>query len=110
MWKLPMVELIEDGVQGGHQDVQGGHSALKENVGHLEQVEGTQTRESAIDKPDVQDGHVVSSRWPDDQDGQPSSLPESGHLEECGHGYPGGKGCYLCDPNHPYRLREGAIA
>jgi transcriptional regulator with XRE-family HTH domain len=26
----------------------------------------------------------------------------------CNHEYPGGKGCYLCDPNHPYRLKEEA--
>ncbi len=24
----------------------------------------------------------------------------------CSHGYPGGKGCYLCDPDHPYREKE----
>jgi hypothetical protein len=108
MWKLPMVELVEDDVQGGHQDVQDGHTAPKQNGGHLEQVEGTQTRGLGIDKPDVQDGHVVSSRWPDVQDGQRSSLPEGGHLKECIHKYPGGKGCYLCDPNHPYRQKQGA--
>ena len=29
-------------------------------------------------------------------------------LPECGHGYVGGKGCFLHDPDHPYRreLRE----
>ncbi|MGH3147294.1 MAG: DUF3987 domain-containing protein [Rubrobacter sp.] len=27
---------------------------------------------------------------------------------ECKHGYAGGKGCYLCDPDHPYRLREAS--
>jgi transcriptional regulator with XRE-family HTH domain len=26
----------------------------------------------------------------------------------CNHDVPGGKGCYLCDPHHPYRLKEGA--
>jgi hypothetical protein len=30
-----------------------------------------------------------------------------GSLKECGHGYPGGKGCYLCDPDHPYRKKVG---
>jgi hypothetical protein len=30
----------------------------------------------------------------------------SGSLKECGHGYPGGKGCYLCDPNHPHRQKR----
>jgi hypothetical protein len=107
MWKLPTVGLVEDGVQGGHQDVQGGHTAPKQNGDHLEQVEGIQTGESGIDKPDVQDGHVVSSRWPDVQDGQRSRLPEGGHLEECIHRFSGGKGCYVCDPDHPYRKKEG---
>ncbi len=105
---LPMVELVEDDVQDGHQDVQYGHTAQKQDGGHLERIEGTQTRESGLDKPDVQDGHVFSSRWPDVQDGQRSSLPEGGHLEDCIHDYPGGKGCYLCDPNHPYRQKQGA--
>jgi hypothetical protein len=108
MWKLPMVELVEDGVQGGHQDIQGGQGALKEDGGHLEQVEGTQTRESGIDKPDVQDDHLEETTWPDDQDGHRSSLPESGHLEECIHGYEGGKGCYLCDLDHPHRKNGSA--
>jgi Protein of unknown function (DUF3987) len=29
---------------------------------------------------------------------------------QCIHGYPGGKGCYLCDANHPYRLEQGDTA
>jgi len=43
----------------------------------------------------------------------------SGHLRKeeavlrtdavtCIHGYPGGKGCYSCDPGHPYPVEEGA--
>jgi hypothetical protein len=64
LWKLPMVELVEDGVQGGHQDF---------------------------------------------QDGQPSSLPEGGHLQECIHDLPDGNGCYLCDPDHPYR-KNGSVS
>jgi hypothetical protein len=28
----------------------------------------------------------------------------------CIHDLPGGKGCYLCDPDHPYRLKTGAKA
>jgi hypothetical protein len=103
MWKLPMVELVEDEVQDNYQIVQDGQGDPKENGGYLERVEGTQTRESRIPKPDVQDGHALSSRWPDVQDGQGPSLSEGGHLEECGHGFEGGKGCYLCDPEHPYR-------
>jgi hypothetical protein len=25
----------------------------------------------------------------------------------CIHDLPGGKGCYLCDPSHPLRVKEG---
>jgi hypothetical protein len=28
---------------------------------------------------------------------------------QCGHGYPRGKGCYLCDPDHSYRKKEGVV-
>lgn len=31
-------------------------------------------------------------------------------LKPCGHGYLSGTGCYLCYPNHPYRLKEGVKA
>ena len=29
---------------------------------------------------------------------------QGGHGQRCNHGYPDGAGCYLCDPEHPYRL------
>jgi len=107
LWKLPMVELVKGGLQGSHQDVQDGQGGPKEGSGHLGQIRDSQTQEPRIDKPDVQDGHVTTSRWPDDQDGQPSNLREGGgHLRECGHGYKAGRGCYLCDPEHPYRLKS----
>ena len=32
---------------------------------------------------------------------------QGGHEPECGHGFPAGTGCYLCDPRHPYRLGQG---
>jgi AAA domain len=98
MWKLPMVKLVESGVQGGQ-------AAAKQPGGHLEQIRDPRTGASRTDKPNVQDGHAVSSRWPHVQDGQRPSLPEGGHLKECIHGYRAGKGCYVCDPEHPYRLR-----
>jgi hypothetical protein len=38
----------------------------------------------------------------------------SGGIEEeaillCIHGYEDGKGCYLCDPEHPHRIKEEAV-
>lgn len=41
-------------------------------------------------------------------------LPEEGqggqgaHEPRCNHGYHDGVGCFLCDPGHPYRLKEEA--
>jgi AAA domain-containing protein len=53
MWKLPMVELVEDDLQDDHPGVQGGQGGPKEDGGYLKRLEGTQTRESGIDKRDV---------------------------------------------------------
>jgi hypothetical protein len=42
---------------------------------------------------------------------QSAYLKEEGqgdHEPECGHGFPAGAGCYLCDPRHPYRVGQGA--
>jgi putative DNA primase/helicase len=50
MWKLPMVELLTD-------DVQGAQGVLKENDERLEHGGESHTRESALDKPNVQDDH-----------------------------------------------------
>jgi hypothetical protein len=39
-----------------------------------------------------------------------SEAVESSSIEEparCVHGYPQGRGCYLCDPDHPYRAKGG---
>jgi hypothetical protein len=36
----------------------------------------------------------------------PSSDPVE-QAEDCIHDYPGGVGCYLCDPDHPYRRVRG---
>ncbi len=35
-------------------------------------------------------------------DGRPTGEPA-----RCVYGYPRGKGCYLCDPDHPYRAKDG---
>ena len=108
MWKLPVVELVQDGVQDDHVGVQGGQGVPKETVGPLERDADTKTREFGIGKPNVQGGQGLPSRGPSVQGDQGPNLTENGTLERCNHGHPGGKGCYLCDPNHPYRLKEGA--
>jgi hypothetical protein len=108
MWKLPVAELVTDKVEVCHPDVQGVQSVPKENGGPLERDEGSQAQESGLDRPSVQEGQGLSSRGPGVQGGQGASFTERGPLEACIHGYSDGKGCYLCDPDHPYRSRKRA--
>ncbi len=42
--------------------------------------------------------------------GQGGQEGQGDHARSCHHGYRGDVGCYLCDPNHPYRLKEGVTA
>ena len=42
--------------------------------------------------------------WEEGQGGQ------RGQEAVCIHGHPGGKGCYLCDPEHPHRLKGRSTA
>lgn len=44
------------------------------------------------------------------EEGQGGQEDHEDHEASCIHGFRGGKGCYLCDPNHPYRLKEGGAA
>jgi len=85
MWKVPVVGLVEEDVQGGHASVQGGQGVPKENGGPLEHVEGTKTGESCLDKPNVQEsqpcvqGGQAVQEVQGGQEGQPL---EPGTLEE----------------------------
>lgn len=45
-----------------------------------------------------------------DQGGQEGQSASRDQALGCVHGYPGGKGCYVHDPDHPFRLKErGAV-
>jgi hypothetical protein len=48
-----------------------------------------------------------------EEGGQGGQEGQSARRDEtlgCDHGYPGGKGCYVHDPDHPFRLKErGAV-
>jgi hypothetical protein len=39
-----------------------------------------------------------------------AELKKRREASNCIHGYTGGKCCYLCDPNHPLRIKEGAAS
>jgi hypothetical protein len=86
-----------------------GHGLPVGDVGPLEHDKGTEAPQSRIDKPTLQDGQLSVQGGQELQGGQEGQRLEAGLLESCGHGYPKGRGCYLCDPDHPYRTKEGAL-
>jgi hypothetical protein len=44
------------------------------------------------------------------EEGQGGQEGQVDHSQRCIHDLPGGKGCYLCDPQHPYRHKQGGTA
>jgi hypothetical protein len=74
MWKLPMVELVED--------VQGAHGRPKEQDERLEREGDTEAREFRIDKPDVQGAHARVQDAHHVQGAHRPSLSEDEHLED----------------------------
>jgi hypothetical protein len=57
--------------------------------------------ESAVDKPDFGPRHR--------QGDQEDHVSRDERLEQCIHGYAGGKGCYLCDSEHLYRRKQRRV-
>ena len=76
---------------------EGGHVSTVGNVGPLGKDANYEGDNSAYLREDVQGG----------QDGQEV---QGGNERRCKHGLRDGVGCYLCDPRHPYRLKEGGAA
>jgi hypothetical protein len=119
VWKLPAREEMGRGVQP--HDVQRAQSGGNE---HLEQSTSDRRSEFGLDMPNRQDAqalatpcdpnageHLEQSTHGDNRvllkGGQEV---QGGYQQRCIHGYPGGVGCYLRDPNHPYRLKQGGAA
>jgi hypothetical protein len=105
LWKLPVADLVTEAQQDGH-------TGPRETVGHLDPQEDAELRESRIDKPNVQDGHrdyLDGHEDLDGQGGQDGQRLETGQLKPCIHGFEGGKGCYVCDPGHPYRNKRDSV-
>jgi AAA domain len=119
VWKLPAKEEMGRGVQ--LHDVQG---AQRRGSEHLEQSGSDRQRESGLDMPNLQGAQATAtSRSPYAGEHLERSIRgeyrellkgsqevQGGDRQRCIHGYPGGVGCYLCDPNHPYRLKQGGAA
>lgn len=111
LWKLPVVELVEDD-KGCHDPFKDAKPALNKDGGILNHGEGAEGEESCINKPDSLRMPTAEAKVIKDasliKDARVPTVEEAGTLKECIHGLSGGKGCYLCDSNHPYRLKEGA--
>jgi hypothetical protein len=116
LWKLPGVDLVDGGVKDASND-----------GGILNRTECNEEAEFRIDKPDslrmptnikepikganmIKDARVPRVGEVDTLDhDEPDSTKNAngGSVNDCIHGLPGGKNCYLCDPGHPYRQSEG---
>jgi len=111
LWKLPVVELVEDD-KGCHDPIKDAKPALNRDGGILNHRESVEEEESRINKPDSLRMPTPEDRLIKDatsiKDARVPTVVDVGTLKECIHGFSGGRGCYLCDSNHPYRLKEGA--
>ena len=123
-----MVNLVEDD-KGCHEPIKDAKTAINIDGGILNHSEGVGGTEYPIGKPDplrmptsreetIKAANVIKdARVPtegeggtlNEDGGEAIKNANAGTLKECGHGYPDGKGCYLCDSDHPYRKAGGAV-
>ena len=76
------------------KEPEGGHVPPVGNVGPLGKDANSELGNSAYLREEGQGGQNV----------------QAGNERRCIHGLRDGKGCYLCDPQHPYRLKQGGAA
>ena len=107
-WKLPVADLIDI---GRHDSFKGATSALNKDSGSLNHNGQVEEGELGIDKPySLKLPPTEGKAYLDCQSFKSASVPtvdEVGTLKDCIHDFASGKGCYVCDPNHPYRLEQG---
>jgi hypothetical protein len=116
-------QVFKDAREAGHAEITVRRAKTELRVQSERQgTEGWAWRlpdgEGDRDDQDDQDEHVdhLRQETPEnspylrggDQDDQGDHRDDDDRLAagECGHGYPGGKGCYVCDPDHPYRQEQ----
>jgi hypothetical protein len=112
LWKLPIADLVTRENKDGQSAVQGGHGAQEKSGGHLNLQVDAVARKSGLPKRNIhEDQHNDLDSHEDlgGQDGQDGQRLKTGHLKRCIHDFPGGKGCYVCDLQHPYRLQSEAV-
>jgi hypothetical protein len=98
-WSLPDKEG-----QGGHASTVGTLGplgTLPVNKPNTARNQGGQAENVGL-LPNGENSAYLSEECQECQGGQANGRPP------CVHGYLNGEGCYLCDPNHPHRLKEGA--
>src|SRR5215218_8740251 len=125
---MPMVDLVEDD-KGGHELIKDAKTALNTDGGILNHSEGVEGAAYPIVMPNslrmpthrketIKGANVIKdARVPrveeggtrNEDGGEAIKNANRGTLAGCGHGYLGGKGCYLCDSDHPYRKAGGAV-
>ena len=128
LWKLPAVDLMDD-IEDARLVIKDAEGCQEQHGGSLNLSGGLEETESRIAKPDVlrvppteevpiKDANPIKdAKVPTLENrgilnlGEAKSLRVAtvGNLKECGHGYPGGKDCYLCDPNHSYRYKSRTV-
>ena len=128
LWKLPVVDLIDDDIKDATEPIKDAKGCQNKDGGILNHRGGTEEVENPIDKPDslrmpttveepIKDATTIKdATMPTlgkggslNQDtGETIKAATVGILKDCGHGYEDGKGCYLCDPDHPYRKNGGS--
>jgi hypothetical protein len=97
VWKLPAGEQTGQSVQ--LHDVQ---RAQRGDGEHLGRRTGDGQQKSGLEMPYLQDAQTID-RDRDLTDGEHLEQSAGGAESRCIHGFPGGAGCYLCDPAHPHR-------
>ena len=126
LWKLPVVDVVDD-IKDVRAPIKDAKGRQEKNGGSLNHGEGVEEAESRIGKPSalrmptteekpIKDATPIKdARLPTLENGGILNRGEAesikaanrGSLKKCIHNRPGGKGCYLCDPNHPYRREKG---
>jgi hypothetical protein len=115
VWKLPAAEETGRGAQ--LHDIQGAQRGDSE---HLERIASDRQRKFSLDMPNLQGAQALatecdpnagehlerSTRGENREPLKGDQKVQGGYRQRCIHGFPDGAGCYLCDPEHPFRRRE----
>jgi hypothetical protein len=89
-WWSVLPDTLAEEEEASEDDHQEDRTTQDKHLEHLEHLGADKQLVAGEDAQDVQGA-------------QENHLPEPEQLVRCIHDFPHGKGCYLCDPDHPYR-------